>query len=171
MINQEFTSKNTSINSSKLPRLFSIGHNLMLFKKSSTNLDLGGGRFNNVHDFLFNKYGTTNLIYDPYNRSRTHNRKVLDLTSKGTHSVTLSNVLNVIKEEQYKLELLKLAKERILPNGVCLISVYEGDRSSIGRQTRVDQWQENKKLSEYLSLVLYCFKSATVKQGIIIATN
>ena len=71
---QQYSSAATSINSSKLPALFSM----VDFKEGSINLDYGGGRFDNVAEYLKDKYGATNLVYDKYNRSADHNREVLN---------------------------------------------------------------------------------------------
>jgi hypothetical protein len=169
MINQKYTSKSTSINCNNLPRLFTAASELKLFIPDSINLDIGGGKFDNVHDFLINKYNTTNLVYDPYNRSKEHNKYVMQAVKKGITSITISNVLNVIYEDERKRHTLSLAKNLLSQGGICMITVYEGDRSSMGRKTGADQWQENKKTKEYTNLVSEYFKDVHIKKGIIIA--
>ena len=71
-ISQEFTSENTSINSTKLPAIFKM----VSFEPGTTNIDYGGGRFDNVADYL-TQYDVINLVYDPYNRTPEHNKEVI----------------------------------------------------------------------------------------------
>ena len=101
---QEYTSANTSINSVKLPAIFSMVN----FKPETINLDYGGGKFDNATTALEGK-GVTNLIYDPYNRSSGHNKDVIDTVRKngGADTVTCSNVLNVIKEPEARKAVIK----------------------------------------------------------------
>ncbi|WP_425263792.1 hypothetical protein [Vibrio owensii] len=169
---QKYTSKQTSINSKKLPAVFGKVQKQFGWKKDSLNVDLGGGKFDNASSFLLDEFNVTSLIYDPYNRPEPHNRQVLEScgTSK-CDTVTISNVLNVICEESAQLELLKLAHSILKPEGHAYITVYEGNRSGKGRQTGPDQWQENKKLSEYSKLVDYVFGNHEIKGGMMIAVK
>lgn len=77
IVDQEFDSAATSINSSKLPAIFKM----VDFESGGINLDFGGGKFDNVADYL-SQFDITNLVYDPYNRSQNHNRKVLSVIEK-----------------------------------------------------------------------------------------
>jgi hypothetical protein len=54
-------------------------------------------------------------------------------------------------------------------NGFVFISVYEGSKTGIGRQTKKDCWQNNKRLAEYLPLVKKVFSNAQIKYNMIIA--
>ena len=51
------------------------------------------------------------------------------------------------------------------------ITVYEGDRSGVGRQTGKDQWQNNRPLRDYLDEVLAVFPNATLYKGMIVANH
>ena len=88
-VSQEFTSENTSINSGKLPAVF----NMVSFEPGTINLDFGGGRFDNVAEYL-TQYDVVNLVYDPYNRSKEHNREVIKTIrdAGGADTATCSNV-------------------------------------------------------------------------------
>ncbi len=44
----------------------------------------------------------------------------------GADTVTCSNVLNVIKEPEVRLNVLKNIKKLVKPNGIVYITVYEG---------------------------------------------
>jgi len=169
-MNQEFSSKNTSINANRTPKVFSLISEMQYWKKNSVNLDIGGGKFNNVQEyFTLNNFNVKNLIYDPFNRSKEHNNKVFELLAhNAADTVTISNVLNVIKEDANKEELINLAYKHLAPNGLLFISIYQGDRTGIGSQTGKDQWQENKKTLEYLPMIKNKFCSVKTKKGIII---
>ena len=54
--------------------------------------------------------------------------------------------------------------------GVAYISVYEGNKSGIGNQSKNDCWQNNKKLIDYLPTIQKVFPNAYIKYGMIIAT-
>jgi hypothetical protein len=126
---QRFTSKQTSINSTKAPAVYSMKRavNVMTGK---TVVDIGGGRFDTAAEAA-RVYGAAVSIYDPFNRTPEHNAAVL----AGSYDVAvISNVLNVIDSEAAAL----------------LITVYEGDGSGTGRQTAADSWQENRRTADYM---------------------
>ena len=122
-IDQEFTSENTSINSGKLPAIFNMVH----FEPGTINIDYGGGKFDNVADYL-TQYDVINLVYDPYNRSKEHNKEVLRTckAAGGADTATCSNVLNVIKEPEVRKNVLENIKKIVKPTGTVYITVYEG---------------------------------------------
>lgn len=169
-IEQEFTSKNTSINKVKNPRIVVLVERQSGWIPRGINLDIGGGKFDNMSDYLLCNHGVVNLIYDPFNRSREHNNVVMSkVMESGADSVTISNVLCVIKEDSNKRRLVMMAFESLRPGGVLYVTNYEGDKSRIGRKTREDQWQENKPSEDYMSLIRECFSQVMMKYGMIIA--
>lgn len=132
------------------------------------NLDLGGGKFDLFTEALA-KEGVHNLILDPYNRSEEHNRAVIvELERHGADTVTISNVLNVIKEFEVRAHVLRQALLYLNRDGRIYITVYEGDGRSEGKETR-DGWQEHRPLRSYLEEVRKVFGSQSVecKAGII----
>lgn len=155
---QKYSSAATSINSSKLPALF----NMVDFEEGSINLDYGGGRFDNVAEYLEKEYGATNLVYDKYNRSAEHNRSVLEQVRKngGADTVTCSNVLNVIAEESERLAVLRNCKRYLKAGGNCYITVYEGNGSGEGRETKAG-YQLNRKTKDYEEEIKKVFSNVT----------
>lgn len=167
---QAITSADTSINSAKLPAAFTQLNKEGVFKKGSVNIDIGGGRFNNA-DELLQKSDATNLVYDPFNRTKAHNANVVNAVSGGNaDTATINNVLNVIEDEANQLKVLNQAKDAVKKDGEIFISVYQGKGDGVGKATSKG-FQQNKKVTEYLDLVKQVFPNATLKKGIIRATN
>lgn len=163
---QEISSAETSINSSKIPTLF----HLVDFKDGSLNLDYGGGKFDNVADYLESEYGATNLVYDPYNRSSEHNKAVLDQVRKngGADTVTCSNVLNVIKEPSARLAVIRNCKNYLKNGGTAYFTVYVGDSSGVGKITSKG-YQLNQKTPWYVDEISQVFSNVFRKGQLIIA--
>lgn len=163
---QEISSAETSINSSKIPTLF----HLVNFKDGSLNLDYGGGKFDNVADYLESEYGATNLVYDPYNRSSEHNKAVLDQVRKngGADTVTCSNVLNVIKEPSARLAVIRNCKNYLKNGGTAYFTVYVGDSSGVGKITSKG-YQLNQKTPWYVDEISQVFSNVSRKGQLIIA--
>lgn len=164
-ISQEFTSENTSINSGKLPAIF----NMVSFKPGTINIDYGGGRFDNVAEYL-SQYDVINLVYDPYNRTPEHNKEVIRTVrrSGGADTATCSNVLNVIKEPEVRKNVLENIKKLVKPTGVVYITVYEGTGKGNEGPTK-SGYQMNRKTADYLSEIQEVFPDATRKGKLIIA--
>ena len=162
---QEFSSAKTSINSSKLPAIFGM----VDFKPDTLNLDYGGGKFDNAVKALAQK-GVTNVVYDPYNRTASHNSSVLKQVraNGGADTITCSNVLNVIKEEEVRMSVLRNMKSLVKPSGVVYITVYEGSGDGVGKETS-SGYQLNRKTADYIAEVSRVFPSAYRKGKLIIA--
>lgn len=162
------TSMNTSINKNKVPKLFTIVDKHYGWKKDTTNLDLGGGKYDTAVIYL-RKKGVMNLVSDVFNRPIEHNLLVHSyLTKHKVDTVTLSNVLNVIKERGDRKTMLYNSLGHLKKGGVIYISVYEGNKTGKGKVTKPDCWQENKPLKYYLSLVKKVFGNGRIEHGIII---
>lgn len=157
---QKYSSANTSINSSKLPALFK----LVDFKEGSINLDYGGGKFDNVADYLDKNYGATNLVYDKYNRTPEHNKEVLGIVRKngGADTVTCSNVLNVIAEESERLAVLRNCRRYLKAGGTCYITIYEGSGDGKSGPTK-SGYQLNRKTKDYEPEIKKVFSDVTRK--------
>jgi len=159
---QKYNSAITSINSGKLPAVFSK----VRFEPNTINLDYGGGKFDNVAEYLKDKYNVTNLVYDKYNRSSGHNSDVLKQVKEngGADTVTCSNVLNVIAEPEIRQEVLRDCKKYLKPNGTCYITVYEGNGSGEGKANDKRQsYQTNMKLDDYIDEVSKVFSNVKEK--------
>lgn len=164
---QEFTSERTSINSTKLPAIYS----LVNFPKGSVVIDFGGGKFDIGTEYL-EAQGCEGYIYDPYNRSSQHNRSVLKaLRSHGGADIALcSNVLNVIKEPEARIQVLKNIAKITKPSGKVYITVYEGSGKGNEGATK-SGYQLNRKTADYLEEIQSVFPDAQRRGKLISATN
>lgn len=155
---QTYLSAQTSINSTKLPAVYNrIKWNTI--KEYEFNglaprvLDYGCGKYTaHIEEFMstrgFNWYGY-DLTWNP-NKSLLH--KPWDI-------IICSNVLNVIKEKSVITEIQNFMRQRAW---FYFITVYEGDKSWIGRETKKDCWQRNETLDAYLFHHLDRIKKNTI---------
>ena len=164
---QQYTSAATSINAVKIPALFG-----MVSWAGGLNVDLGGGRYDNVAGYLA-RYGTVNMVWDPFNRAEAHNERVQKIVTGrgGADTVTISNVLNVIDSREARFDLIKRASLWCRIGGRVYITVYEGDRSGTGRQTGLDQWQENRRTADYIPEIREYFDHVERHGKLIVAWN
>jgi hypothetical protein len=146
-----------------------------IFKKmevipGTVNLDIGGGKYDKGTEFL-KELGVTNLIYDTFNRSQEHNDTVMDylINKEDVDTVTISNVLCVVEEYAIRASILRLAKTFLKSNGVCYISVYECDKTGVGKVTKTGSYQSNRKYKDYLDEVRAIFDIVETRKGMIIA--
>lgn len=72
---QRFTSKQTSINSTKAPAVYSMKRAVDVMTGKIV-VDIGGGRFDTAAEAA-RVYGAAVSIYDPFNRTPEHNAAVL----------------------------------------------------------------------------------------------
>jgi len=167
MNTQEYTCEKTSIR--QIPSAFK--KITKRYEWNAVNLDLGGGAYDDGTNYLAG-LGVTNLILDPYNRSNEHNAKVKMIVKleSGVFTVTCCNVINVIKEQEIRLDVIRQAYEALKNNGKAFFSVYEGDRSSIGKVT-TKGWQNNRPIKAYLDEVKQIFPNAEIKHGMIVASK
>lgn len=171
---QEFASAETAINGKqgKLPAVFKKA----TIPDGALVLDYGGGTVESeavAQDYL-NQFNATEMLYDPFNQTAEHNRNVVsELRKNGGADVGIcSNVLNVIKEEEVRLDLLNKIKKLLKPGAIAYISVYEGGGSGEGAATQSGKSYQNKrKLATYLDEVQSVFPEATRKGAVIIAPN
>lgn len=168
-INQEFTSENTSQNSKKLPSVF--GMKGVSFQPGTINLDYGGGRFDNVAEYLI-KIDVINLVLDPFNRTREHNKQVIDTLrdAGGADTATCANVLNVIKERDNRMWVLRNMQKLVKHGGTIYIIVYEDDGTgNEGETTR--GYQLRRKTKEYMDEILEVFPNAKRNGKLITIVN
>jgi SAM-dependent methyltransferase len=137
----------------------------------AVNIDIGGGKFDLATEFLESK-GVENLIFDPFNRSGEVNQKAVDYIRDkgGADTVTVANVLNVIKEAEARGNVILEAAKAIKPGGKAYFSVYKGDGSGIGAKTTAGH-QNNQKLSFYLPEIEQFFNDVQLKGELIIARS
>ncbi len=162
----KMNSKITSINSSKLPAIFK----LVKFQPGTINLDFGGGKFDNVTEYLAQQ-DVTNLVYDKFNRSASHNNDVLRQVKSngGADTVTCSNVLNVIAEPDARLAVIKNCLKCLKPSGTCYFTVYEGNGSGEGNSNpNRKSHQTNMKTADYIPEIEQVFSRVTKKGKLIV---
>jgi hypothetical protein len=167
---QQFTSAGTS--QSQVAKGFTTVATRMGWTPDTVNLDLGGGRYEHGTNFMA-KHGVTSHVLDPHNRPPEHNAKISKAIRErgGADTVTVFNVLNTIKEPEIHHDVLRTAKEHLKSGGKLYLSVYAGDKSGTGRQTKSDSWQRNEPTSAYLETVKHHFPNAKLQHGIIHATK
>lgn len=168
---QTYTSAATSINAKRLPAVFKKapfpGHGFLL--------DYGCGKHIEHIRSAVTDAGMVYLPYDPYNQSDETNEAAKDLVKwASAHpprpipvTVVCSNVLNVIDDDgtiRFIADQIETIVERT--GGTAYITVYEGDRSGIGRKTGADQYQRNEPLRKYLEY----FRNGTIKSGMIVVS-
>ena len=170
---QEFPSGRTSINDKKLPQ----GHTKLLkagvYKKGDVVVDVGGGKFNNAVDALA-KVGAKLYVYDPFNRTPEHNRKVAKIVRDGGADVAVShNVLNVIKEEANVELVVKQLHNSLKDGGSAYITVYGDGKKNAGPTQKGKSFQRHQSLTQYKPIVERIFgkENVTSKGGMIIAVK
>lgn len=164
---QEFDSAATSINSNKLPAVYSM----VDFTPGQVVIDFGGGKFDNAVNYLKDK-DVTLLVYDPYNRSSEHNKEVLRLIREngGADAAINSNVLNVIKEPEARQQVLKNIKKLVKPGAPIYITVYEGTGKGNEGPTK-SGYQLNRKTSDYMDEISKVFSNVNRRGKLITAIN
>lgn len=161
---QKYTSKATSINSTKAPAVYGM-KKAIAHMTGKAVIDIGGGKFDTAAAVAA-EYGAAVAVYDPYNRDAEHNARTL----AGSYSVAvISNVLNVIDNAAARADVVQLAASKA---PVILVTVYEGNRSGTGRQTAADSWQENRPTADYTAEIAAALPGWTVTRAgkLIIAT-
>ena len=160
---QQITSKDTSI--SVVNKIYTNKD----FSRGSNILDYGGGKYDKNIEYMAKK-GCKVVIYDPYNRSNEYNKQTITfVNSQPIHYIVCSNVLNVIKEDSVVEEVISnIAKIKSRnPGCTVYISVYEGDKTGISKETSKG-WQRNLKTKEYYPLICKYLAIYETKNGIIV---
>lgn len=167
MVDQEYDSAATSINSNKLPAIYKMVN----FNEGDVIVDFGGGKFDNAVEYIRDK-GATLCVYDPYNRSAEHNKEVLRILREngGADAAVNSNVLNVIKEPEARKNVLQNIARITKPGAPIYITVYEGKGNGQEGPTK-SGYQLNRKTADYLEEIQEVFPDATRKGKLITAHN
>lgn len=162
---QNYTSATTSVNRSKLPAVYGKAT-----FSARMLMDYGCGKYiDHIRDHVHSLH-MGYLPYDPYNQPDGENAATATLVCNAMHlhvpvDVVCSNVLNVIDSDGEVSRICHHLEEiASATGGTAYVTVYEGDRSGVGRQTGRDSYQRNAPLRDYLRF----FHHATVKNGMII---
>jgi len=167
IIEQEYSSAKTSIK--QIPAGVNIIDKYFGWKPNTINLDIGGGKYELMTENLHEKH-VLNLVYDPYNRSIAHNQMVLTACkSLVIDTVTIFNVLNVIKEREIQIEVINLALAMLKMNGMLFVRSTYMNKNKVSGVTKLGTFQHHMKQSEYLKIVQNVFPNAELNHGIIFA--
>ena len=154
---QKYTSKNTSVNSKKIPALFSK----FSFEGKSV-LDYGCGKYPEIIKEYVEGCSGRYFGYDPYNLGNEIPK------SQTFDVVTISNVLNVIQEDEV---IESIIREAMKIANTAIVSIYEGDKSGIGRMTKKDCYQRNQSRDWYYNFISNMGYKAEIKSGCILITK
>lgn len=166
---QTYTSRATSINRKKLPAVY---------RKATLTarnvFDYGCGKYTKHIREYVESLGKDYFPYDPYNQNPIDNMNsdelvTLLLKNGVAVDVICSNVLNVIDDEE-DIRYITDGISNVVRKGggTAYFTVYEGDRSGVGRRTGEDQYQRNEPLKSYLRFFTSKEVSATVHNGMIV---
>lgn len=143
---QIHTSKNTSVNSCRLPAVYNkvdwdrLKQAYSLSTDCPLVYDYGCGKYTeHIKEFLEGK-GFSYVGYDKYWNPDAK-------LSYFPNVVICSNVLNVIDDPIVINEIQIIIRMYHVP---FFITVWEGDKSGIGKQSKRDCWQANKSLEDYI---------------------
>ena len=173
---QEFKSQKTS--RKQVPRTIHILEIENLINMNTIVLDIGCGKFKDLISNHVSKMGGLYYGIDPHNETIRNNIDAINSCGGGqTDVVTISNVLNVIKEESIQLQIINQAYDALKIGGTLVVVVYEGVKNKLEREedqrtgvkapltpivTR-DGFQHRKETTKYLTLVQKMFPNAAVK--------
>lgn len=162
---QKHSSKNTSVNIYHLPAVYSKV-NWRKYANTIDNcyvIDIGCGRIETqalISKHLHNRQIRHFVPYDPNHQCLISASMAVKLMNDEAVKkvIVCSNVLNVIDNESDLNALIaSICNMSVIQesNGIyhmnpCYITVYEGDKSGIGRETKRDCWQRNEQLMTYL---------------------
>lgn len=139
---QNYTSKKTSVNTKKLPVAFSKINwdeiSNKYYPNGFTVLDYGCGRDVSLTRSIVETSGGIYIPYDPYWLPNSEAKKA--------NVIICSNVLNVIDDDEEVKRIHNFIKNN---SDIYFISVYEGDKSGVGKKTKDDCYQRNELTSKY----------------------
>ena len=167
-VRQEFSSAATS--RPQVAKLFKS----KVVQFEDTNIDIGGGKYNYTTDYLMEEFGTTNMVYDPYNRGSDENLAVIDWLRAGNRAdtATCANVLNVIKEQEARRNVILEVAKSIKEDGTAYFSTWEDNKANQEKgaaQTGEDSWQNRRKTADYVHEVEEFFNDVVRRGDVIIA--
>ena len=129
---------------------------------TKTILDYGCGKYNKFKE-LVESWGIAYYGFDPYNRTEKENELALNCTPD---LITCCNVLNVIDSDKVVESILGEIASFGCP---VIFSVYEGNKSGVGRVSRKDCYQRNCKASFFVPIIKKYFSEVRRKGNVIFA--
>ena len=148
---QEYSSKFTSVNSTRLPAIFGkikwkelLEWTQQCLKETRPRvLDFGCGRNPELAKEFVESFGFQYFGYDPYWLLDRENEKALNCSP---NIVICTNVLNVISSWTLQAYIHRQIRDM---TPFYFISVYPGDGSGEGKETKKNCWQWNRPLEDY----------------------
>lgn len=163
---QKYTSKNTSVNTTKLPAVYSKINWNKLPKHMLSILDWGCGRDTSYLQEWLEVYQRVPhyIRFDPNWCSKEENNYALECLGFANIFVC-SNVLNVIDDDYVIEDICKKAAK----HSIYFITVYEGDKSGVGKQSKEDCFQRNEKIKSYFRFfpTPEVLGNLTIKKGVL----
>lgn len=162
---QTYTSATTSINASRLPAIY--GRLDADALRMQQVLDYGCGRYiDHIRAHVEAVCDGEYLPYDLFNQPAEVNARSRAEAARGDIglSVICSNVLNVIDSTDVVKAIAAELAAYAADGAAVYVTVYEGDRSGVGRPTGTDTYQRNEKVIKYLQFFPANFR---VKKGVI----
>ncbi|MEZ9708741.1 methyltransferase domain-containing protein [Vibrio breoganii] len=170
-VEQQYTSRKTSINSKRLPAVFNKALDRKLILPNKIIFDIGCGKYDHTKTFSETTLHCSYLQYDPYNQPDEVNAVTFNrLRNEKADYIILSNVLNVIKEPEIQEALITLANRYLKPDGLVLCKIHEGNKSGEGKASQEDCWQENRATASYIKQFESHFDLVQKKYDLIIAS-
>ena len=155
---QKYTSKNTSVNITKAPAVYNKVRWDKL-PKGVRVLDWGCGRDITLVNDILTQHGLMHIGYDPNWLCEEYN-KIAESWLGLAGAFVCSNVLNVIDDDNVAMDICRRASQ----HKYFFITVYEGDKSGVGKRSKEDCYQRNEKLKSYMRF----FPTETILKGIYI---
>ena len=98
----------------------------------------------------------------------------LPISNKLADTASVTNVLNIIKEPEVQLDVIRQAAKAIREDGTAYFQIHEGEKTGIGRITKTkdgvpESWQNHASTLSYVDKVRKYFNDVTRKGNIIIA--
>jgi hypothetical protein len=139
--------------------------NITFESKVKWILDVGGGKYDHARNYMLKK-GYELLIWDPFRRSKMHNRVIKSLISnKQADAATSMSVLNVIENIEARLAHICTLKAGIKTGGKAYFKVWAGKENRGGtRQAEYqhDSFQANAFADAYLREIEVVFGNGNV---------
>jgi len=147
-MDQQFSSKKTSINSRKLPAIY----NKIDWSKLNGKilLDFGCGKYYNIIREYLERFNIKYIPYDKYWDVGNYDEIETMLKNQQIDIIVSSNVFNVIKEDEIISSILtNLLCNDIKNTPYVFLKIYEGNKSNFGCKSMNDSWQRNQKLKVF----------------------
>lgn len=127
-----------------------------VWRHGDVNLDLGGGVYD-VATRALARHGVRNLVLDPA-LGAEHNRAVeRELRARPADTVTVANVLNVVRDPRERRAVLEQARALVKRGGLVVFQTYQREGDGRGRRT-TRGWQSNRSTASYLPEIREVFE-------------